>query len=138
MSYKNIKSSWIIMCTNIFLVIVSQYLFITYNGHVFRPSALSRAVLLWQARHAIKKTDQRSNGKRPCPFIKHVLRNGRRKKTDLARHWLYAKKWPNTFLIHVFRGGEKYRLLLRGGPTYRKENCQQKYNLTVNATVTDP
>ena len=39
--------------------------------------------------------------------------------------------------MHVFRG-EKYRLLFRGGPTHRKGNGQQKYYLTVNATVTDP
>ena len=37
--------------------------------------------------------------------------------------------------VHVFRG-EKYRLLLRDGPTHRKGNGQ-KYNLTVNVTVTD-
>ena len=39
--------------------------------------------------------------------------------------------------MHVVRG-EKYRLLLRGGPTHRKGNGQQKYNLMVNATITDP
>ena len=39
--------------------------------------------------------------------------------------------------MHVFRC-VKYRLLLRGGPIHRKGNGQQKYNLTVNATVMDP
>ena len=38
--------------------------------------------------------------------------------------------------MHVFRG-EKYRLLLRGGPTHRKGNGHKKYDLTVNVTVTD-
>ena len=39
--------------------------------------------------------------------------------------------------MHVFRG-EKYRLLLRGGPTHRKGNGHQKYYLTVNTTITNP
>ena len=39
--------------------------------------------------------------------------------------------------MHVFQG-EKYRLLLRSGPTHRKGNGHQKYYLTLKTTVTDP
>ena len=50
-------------------------------------------------------------------------------RTEMAEHV--------SSTMHVFRG-EKYRLLLRGGPTHRKGNDQQKYNSTANATVMDP
>ena len=61
------------------------------------------------------------------------------KKTERGATLIIRKEMAEhvSSTMHVFRG-EKYRLLLRGGPTHRKGNGQQKYNLTVNATVTNP
>ena len=61
------------------------------------------------------------------------------KKTERGVTLIIRKEMPEhvSSTVHVFRG-EKYRLLLRGGPTHRKGNGRQKYYLTVNTTVTDP
>ena len=74
-----------------------------------------------------KKTDQRSNGKSPV-CLSNELRNGCCKGGVIKK---YKNLTVNAILIirkemrehvpstmHVFRG-EKYRLLLRGGPTHR-------------------
>ena len=75
----------------------------------------------------IKKTDQRSNEKAPV-CLSNELRKGYRKggvvknKKNLTVNatLIIRKEMPEhvSSTMHVFRG-EKYRLLLRGGPTHR-------------------
>ena len=81
------------------------------------------AVVFEATRHIIKLYDHRRRKNK---------KNGRGATLIIRKEM--AEHVSST--MHVFRG-EKYRLLLRGGPTHRKGNGQ-KYNLTVNATVTDP
>ena len=61
------------------------------------------------------------------------------KKTERGTTLIIRKEMAEhvSSTTHVFLG-EKYRLLLGSGPTHRKGNGHQKYDLTVNAIVTDP
>ena len=87
-----------------------------------------------------KKTDQRSNGKMPRPFIKHVLRNGRRKnkKNGCGATLIIRKEMAEhvSSTMHVFRGEKYCSTSGWPDPKDRKGNGHQKYYLTVNAIVT--